>query len=59
MEREILDSDAAARLLGCSRSHVQSLARDGIIPANRAPNGRWVFSRQALVSWAAGERVAG
>ncbi|NNN15581.1 MAG: helix-turn-helix domain-containing protein [Acidimicrobiaceae bacterium] len=54
---EIMDSDQAACFLRRSRTHVQGLARDGIIPANRAPNGRWVFSRAALVSWAAGEKV--
>ena len=54
---EVMNSDDAARFLHCSRAHVQGLARDGIIPANRAPNGRWMFSRAALVSWAAGEWV--
>lgn len=54
---EIMDSDQAARFLRCSRSHVQSLARNGIVPANRAPNGRWCFSRAALIAWAAGEKL--
>jgi hypothetical protein len=50
----ILDSYGAAALLQCSVSHVQSLARDGIVPANRSPSGRWRFGRDALISWAAG-----
>ncbi|WP_367280691.1 helix-turn-helix domain-containing protein [Ferrimicrobium sp.] len=49
-----MDSAQAAEFLGCSKCHVQGLARDGIIPANRAPNGRWKFSRPALVAWASG-----
>ncbi len=50
----ILDSHEAAALLRCSVSHMQSLARDGVVPANRSPAGRWRFSRDALLLWAAG-----
>jgi excisionase family DNA binding protein len=50
----ILDSHEAAVLLRCSVSHVQGLARDGVVPANRSPAGRWRFSRDALLLWAAG-----
>ncbi|MHB8188958.1 MAG: helix-turn-helix domain-containing protein [Ferrimicrobium sp.] len=50
----ILTSDQAAEILQCSVNHVQALAHDGIIPANRSPNGRWRFSRDALVKWASG-----
>lgn len=51
----ILTAEQAAELLQCSIRHVQSLAAEGILPANRAPNGRWKFSRDALIKWAAGE----
>lgn len=50
----ILDSHDAAALLRCSVSHIQALARDGVVPANRSPAGRWRFSRAALILWAAG-----
>ncbi|WP_298340107.1 helix-turn-helix domain-containing protein [Ferrimicrobium sp.] len=50
----ILDSKLAAKLLHCTVNEVQKLAREGIIPANRAPNGRWKFSRDALIAWCVG-----
>jgi hypothetical protein len=50
----ILDSRLASELLRCTVCEVQKLARAGIIPANRAPNGRWKFSRDALLEWSAG-----
>ena len=45
----ILVSKEAARLLRCSVSHIQGLARDGLIPAWRVPNGQWRFSRDKLI----------
>jgi len=53
----ILDSHEAAVLLRCSVSHVQGLARDGVVPANRSPAGRWRFSRDALLGAAGGWEV--
>jgi len=53
----IMTSDQAATMLQCSRTQVQILARNAIIPANRTPSGRWRFSRDALLKWAAGERA--
>ncbi len=50
----VLDSAGAAALLGCSVSHIQALARAGILPCNRAPSGRWRFGRDALIAWAGG-----
>ncbi len=56
----ILTSAQAAELLQCSRYHVQGLARDGLIPAWRTPNGQWRFSRDRLIAVVAGEsRSAG
>lgn len=56
----ILTSARAAELLQCSRYHVQGLARDGLIPAWRTPNGQWRFSRDRLIAVVAGEsRSAG
>lgn len=45
----ILVSTEAARLLRCSVSHIQGLARDGLIPAWRVPNGQRRFSRDKLI----------
>lgn len=46
----ILTSSEAARLFQCSVHHIQELARDGMIPAWRTPNGQWRFSRDRLIS---------
>jgi excisionase family DNA binding protein len=45
----ILVSKEAAWLLRCSVSHIQGLAREGLIPAWRVPNGQWRFSRDKLI----------
>ncbi len=45
----ILTSEQAAELLQCSMPHIQGLARDGIIPGWRAPNGQWRFARDRLI----------
>lgn len=50
----ILNSREAAKMLRCGVTHIQALARDGVIPANRSPGGRWRFSRDALILWTTG-----
>ncbi len=50
----ILTTKEAARLFQCSPDHIQGLARDGMIPAWRTPNGQWRFSRDRLIAVVAG-----
>ncbi len=50
----ILTSNQAARLLQMDCKTITEMARDGIVPANRAPGGRWKFSRDALIKWSEG-----
>ena len=50
MDKEILDIEGAADVLGVSKTTIYKLARDGTIPATRV--GReWRFSRSNLVDW--------
>ena len=49
---ELLDSDAAAQLLGCTAANVRDLARRGALPGRRV-GGRWVFPVRAVVDRAA------
>ena len=50
MDKEILDVEGAADVLGVSKTTIYKLARDGTIPATRV--GReWRFSRNNLVKW--------
>ena len=50
MDKEILDVEGAADVLGVSKTTIYKLARDGAIPATRV--GReWRFSRNNLVKW--------
>jgi excisionase family DNA binding protein len=50
MDKEILDVEGAADVLGVSKTTIYKLARDGILPATRV--GReWRFSRTNLVDW--------
>ena len=52
MDREILDVEGAAGLLGVSPRTIYTLARKGEIPATRV--GReWRFARQNLIAWVA------
>ena len=52
MDREILDVEGAAALLGVSPRTIYTLARKGEIPATRV--GReWRFARQNLIAWVA------
>ncbi|WP_366525897.1 helix-turn-helix domain-containing protein [Ferrimicrobium sp.] len=55
----ILNSREAAEMLRCGVTHIQALARDGVIPANRSPGGRWRFSRDALILWTTGVQPGG
>jgi excisionase family DNA binding protein len=50
MDKEILDIEGAADVLGVSKTTIYKLAREGTIPATRV--GReWRFSRSNLVDW--------
>ena len=52
MDREILDVEGAAALLGVSPRTIYTLAHKGEIPATRV--GReWRFARQNLIAWVA------
>ena len=52
MDKQILDVDGAADVLGVSKTTIYKLAREGTIPATRV--GReWRFSRTNLVNWVA------
>src|SRR5437016_4381435 len=57
MDKEILDVEGAATLLGVSTTTIYHLARQGTIPATRV--GReWRFSRQNLIQWVANGSTA-
>jgi excisionase family DNA binding protein len=50
MEREVLNTNQAAELLGIPVLTVIRLARKGIIPGRKA--GRlWLFSKSSLIDW--------
>ena len=50
MEREVLNSNQAAELLGIPELTVLRFARKGIIPGRKA--GRlWLFSKSNLIDW--------
>ncbi len=44
---DLLDSEEAAAMLGCSASNVRDLARRGALPAHRS-GGRWLLERDAV-----------
>ena len=50
MEREILNSGEASKLLGIPEHTVVRLARKGIIPGRKAGRS-WLFSRTHLINW--------
>jgi excisionase family DNA binding protein len=57
MDKEILDVEGAATLLGVSTTTIYNLARKGEIPATRV--GReWHFSRANLMQWVANGTAA-
>src|ERR671933_112650 len=57
MDREILDVEGAAILLGVSTTTIYNLARKGEITATRV--GReWRFSRANLIQWVANGTAA-
>src|SRR5262249_52065381 len=57
MDKEILDVEGAATLLGVSTTTIYNLARKGEIPATRV--GReWRFARQNLIQWVANGSAA-
>lgn len=52
MDKDILDVDGAAALLGVSARTIYTLARQGTLPATRV--GReWRFARKNLIAWVA------
>jgi excisionase family DNA binding protein len=57
MNKEMLDVEGAAALLGVSTATIYSLARKGDIPATRV--GReWRFARANLIQWVANGTAA-
>ena len=55
MDKEIVDVEGAATLLGVSTTTIYNLARKGEIPATRV--GReWRFARANLIQWVAWQR---
>ena len=57
MDKEILDVEGAATLLGVSTTTTYNLARKGEIPATRV--GReWRFARSNLIQWVANDTAA-
>ena len=57
MDKEILDVQGAATLLGVSTTTIYHLARQHTIPATRV--GReWRFARQNLIQWVANGSTA-
>lgn len=46
----ILDAPACAALLRCSVSHLNKLARQGILPASKVGRG-WVFVEEDVLDW--------
>jgi excisionase family DNA binding protein len=57
MDKEILDVEGAATLLGVSTTTIYNLARKGEIPATRV--GReWRFARSNLIQWVANGAAA-
>jgi excisionase family DNA binding protein len=54
MDREVLNPNQAAELLGFPELTVIRLARKGIIPGRKA--GRlWLFSKSCLINWVSRE----
>ena len=57
MDKEIVDVEGAATLLGVSTTTIYNLARKGDIPATRV--GReWRFARTNLIQWVANGAAA-
>jgi excisionase family DNA binding protein len=57
MDKEIVDVEGAATLLGVSTTTIYNLARKGEIPATRV--GReWRFARANLIQWVANGAAA-
>lgn len=50
MDREILDVDGAAALLGVSKRTIYKLVSDGELPAKKVGK-EWRFSKKKLVEW--------
>lgn len=52
MDKDILDVEGAAMLLGVSARTIYTLARKGEIPATRVGRA-WRFARRNLIAWVA------
>jgi excisionase family DNA binding protein len=50
MEREVLNSNQTAELLGIPERTVVRLARKGVIPGRKAGRN-WLFSKTYLLVW--------
>ncbi len=50
MDREVLNANQTADLLGIPEPTVIRLARKGIIPGRKAGHN-WVFSKTHLIEW--------
>ncbi len=50
MDREILDVQGAATLLGVSKTTIYKLAQQGSLPAARVGK-EWRFARKNLIDW--------
>jgi len=57
MDKEILDVEGAATLLGVSTTTIYKLARKGDIPATRVGH-EWRFARTNLIQWVANGSAA-
>ncbi|MCK4824632.1 helix-turn-helix domain-containing protein [bacterium] len=56
MEKEILTSEEAAKLLQLSRRSLYKLVREGEIPCKKVLN-KWRFARESLKRWVEGGEI--
>lgn len=52
-QRELLDIRAVARLLGCSKRHIERMSQDGRMPSPKKLGVLVRFSRTELLAWIA------
>lgn len=56
LERRTYDIPTCARLIGCSRNHAYTLAREGVFPVVHLGSKRVVAPREKFDAWLAGEQ---
>jgi excisionase family DNA binding protein len=56
-EDELMDTHAAAKLLGLSRSYLLKLTMKRALPFSKPGGKKILFSRRQLIEWAKGSRV--